>query len=288
MHEDAATRRDASEAHISSYLQGESTPWVWERLPAALMIAHPGHELRVHHWLERARPLVLVLTDGSGHSDRSRLASTTAVLERAGATPGPIYGRLSDRDLYRAILANDVDLFSDLADEIAQVLEEAGVSHVAGDAVEGFNPGHDLCRLLLNSALLRIERRRGGSPQNFELTLEAPPCEGLPENGSEAILLELDDGALQRKLASARSYPELAGEVERTLALHGQQAFRRECLQPVRYGLDIGHRFEHPPYYERYGEQQVAAGIYREVVRFRDHLAPLAASLGRHAVRAGV
>ena len=276
-----------NEAHISSYLQGESTPWVWEGLRAALVIAHPGHELRVHHWLERTRPLVLVLTDGSGHSDRSRLASTTAVLERTGATPGPIYGRLSDRALYRAILANDVDLFSDLADEIAQVLEEAGVSYVAGDAVEGFNPGHDLCRLLLNGALLRIERRAGGSPQNFELTLEAPPCERLSENGSEAILLELDDGALQRKLASARSYPELAGEVERTLALHGQEAFRRECLLPVRYGLDIAHRFEHPPYYERYGEQQVAAGIYREVVRFRDHLAPLAAGLGRHAVRAG-
>nr|MDP9120522.1 hypothetical protein [Acidobacteriota bacterium] len=27
---------------------------------AALVIGHPGHELRVHGWLERARPLVLV------------------------------------------------------------------------------------------------------------------------------------------------------------------------------------------------------------------------------------
>jgi hypothetical protein len=44
------------------------------------MIAHPGHELRVHHWIERTRPLVFVLTDGSGHTGVSRLASTTAVL----------------------------------------------------------------------------------------------------------------------------------------------------------------------------------------------------------------
>src|SRR5207302_1404403 len=31
---------------------------------SALLVAHPGHELRVHGWLERERPLVFVLTDG--------------------------------------------------------------------------------------------------------------------------------------------------------------------------------------------------------------------------------
>ena len=76
------------------------------------MIAHPGHELRVHHWLEIAAPQVFVLTDGSGHGGVSRLASTTRLLERAGATPGPIYGRFSDRDLYHALLARDWPLFA--------------------------------------------------------------------------------------------------------------------------------------------------------------------------------
>jgi hypothetical protein len=31
---------------------------------AALVVAHPGHELRVFHWLRLARPCVFVLTDG--------------------------------------------------------------------------------------------------------------------------------------------------------------------------------------------------------------------------------
>lgn len=251
---------------------------------AALIIAHPGHELRVHRWLELARPLVFVLTDGSGHTGRSRLASTTAVLERTGAKPGPVYGRLTDRSLYRAILGGDVDLFSSLADEISLALDAAGVDYVVGDAVEGFNPGHDVCRLLLNAALLRLDPR-GGRPGNFEFLLEGPPQECPPEDRSEAILLELDDDPLRRKLEAARSYPELAGEVEKAFAVHGWKPFRVECLRPVRYGLEIGDRFPHPPYYESYGEKQVAAGIYREVIRFREHLAPLAASLGRHAAR---
>ena len=35
-----------------------------------LFVAHPGHELCVHGWLEIARPKVFVLTDGSGRSGR--------------------------------------------------------------------------------------------------------------------------------------------------------------------------------------------------------------------------
>lgn len=275
----------ASEASISIAFEATSTAEVWEGLPAALMIAHPGHELRVHHWLERARPLVLVLTDGSGHADRSRLASTTAVLARTGATPGPLYGRLSDRELYRAILAGDAELFTSLADEIARILTAAGIAYVAGDAVEGFNPGHDVCRLLLNAALLRIEAESGRHLANFEFPLDGSPQDCPPEDLPEAIVLALDEEALGRKLAAAEGYPEMAGEVGKALARHGREPFRVECLRPVRYGLGIGHRFAHPPYYESYGVQQVEAGIYPEVLRFRQHLDPLAERLGPRVAR---
>ncbi len=239
---------------------------------------------RVHHWIERTRPLVLVLTDGSGHTGVSRLASTTTVLERAGATPGPIYGRLSDREVYRAILDGNVDLFAGLADELAAVLDEAEIGCVVGDAVEGFNPGHDVCRLVINAALLRLAER-GRHPANFELPLEGAPEECPPEDRADAIRLELDGEALQRKLAAAAGYPEMAHEMERALASHGRDSFGVECLRPVRYGLEIGGRHTQPPFYESYGEKQVAAGIYREVIRFRDHMAPLAEGLGRLAAR---
>ncbi|HYN22733.1 MAG TPA: hypothetical protein VE078_17365, partial [Thermoanaerobaculia bacterium] len=146
--------------------------------------------------------------------------------------------------------------------------------------VEGFNPGHDVCRLLLNTALLRLEQK-GRRLRNFEFLLEGPPQECPLEDRPEAIFLELDDGALQRKLEAARAYPELTDEVNQTFATYGWEPFRVECLRPVRYGMEIADRFQHPPYYESYGEKQVTAGIYREVIRFWEHMAPLAASLGR-------
>lgn len=248
------------------------------------MIAHPGHELRIHHWLECARPVAFVLTDGSGHTDHPRLASTSIVLERSGARRGTIYGAMSDRKLYQAILGGERDVFVRLVDKLAFALQREGVTYVVGDAAEGVNPGHDVCRLLLNAALLRIEEASGYRIRNMEYPVEGPPHECPAEDRTDAIILTLDDEAYTRKLEAARAYPEMAAEIERVLAIHNADAFRIECIRPVHYGLDVGHRFSHPCIYEWYGEKQVAAGIYSEVIRFRDHVAPLAehlASLSR-------
>jgi hypothetical protein len=110
--------------------------------------------------------------------------------------------------------------------------------------------------------------------------VEGPPGECPPQDRAEAVVLVLDDAAYARKLGAARAYPELAAELERVFAIHDAQAFRTQCIRPVRYGLDIAGRFEHPCVYERYGEGRVAAGIYRDVIRF-DHVAQIAAGLAR-------
>jgi hypothetical protein len=167
-----------------------------------------------------------------------------------------------------------------LTDEISTILDHEGVEYVVGDAVEGVNPGHDVCRLLLNAALLRIEAAHGRRLRNLEFPVEGSPHDCPPEDRDDAIILELGEDAYQRKLDAARSYVEIAVDMTRMMANHDIEAFRIECLRPVSYGLDIGHRFEHPAVYESYGEKQVAAGIYREVIRFREHLVPLAEMLG--------
>src|SRR4051794_947117 len=86
---------------------------------AALVIAHPGHELRVYGWLEAARPRVFVLTDGSGRTGHSRLKSTVNILEGVGARPGSIFGRFTDQAVYQATLGHDHALFKVFARELA-------------------------------------------------------------------------------------------------------------------------------------------------------------------------
>ena len=82
----------------------------------ALVIGHPGHELRVFHWLEVMRPAVFVFTDGSGRQGPSRLPSTTRILDQVGAATGLFYGPLTDAAAYTAILDRNVDLFCGLCE----------------------------------------------------------------------------------------------------------------------------------------------------------------------------
>ncbi|HKH43617.1 MAG TPA: hypothetical protein VKM72_03040 [Thermoanaerobaculia bacterium] len=246
---------------------------------AALVVAHPGHELRVFGWLERERPEVFVLTDGSGNGGLSRVPSTEEVLRRVGARPGSVFGRFSDRDLYEVILEGRIEVLTRLAGELADALIERGVETVAADAIEGFNPSHDVCRLLTDTAVSLARRRTGRAIASYEFLLEGRP-DACHRNGSSGSLcLELEDGALERKLAAARSYPEMAYEVDRAFERHGAGAFRVECLRPADPEADVEALVEQPPFYETYGERQVAAGRYPRVLRFREHFLPLARAL---------
>jgi len=243
------------------------------------VVAHPGHELRVHGWLERERPEVFVLTDGSGSTGQSRVPSTAEILRRAGARPGSVFGRFSDRELYEVILEGRIEVLTGLARELADALIERSVETVAADAIEGFNPAHDVCRLVTDAAVALARRRTGRAIASYDFLLESLP-DTFPVNGSSGVVrLELEDDALERKLAAARSYPEMAYEVERAFARHGAGAFRIECLRPADSEADVEALIEEPPYYESYGERQVAAGRYSRVLRFREHFLPLALAL---------
>ena len=273
----------------------------WLNGRAALVVAHPGHELRVYGWLETARPRVFVLTDGSGRSCQSRLKSTDQVLSSTGAAPGDIYAPLTDVDVYTAILDHDFKLFTGIADELAAALVRERVTCVAGDAAEGYNPAHDACRLLVNAAVKMARRGLGKWIENFDFTLVARP--DVPQSPcAPGIRLDLTGETFARKLLAARNYPELAAEVEAAFAgagsvglrLHpdlaaqsgfdtgggNHEVFRVECLRAVHR---FDHAFDETPFYERYGERQVAAGHYARVLRYREHMLPLAAALQAHA-----
>lgn len=275
---------------------------------AALIVAHPGHELRVHGWLEETLPLVCVLTEGSGRTGRSRLDSTTTVLESTGAIPGPVYGEMSDIELYTAVLEYDHSPFTRLVDQIASTLLREQVDCVVGDAEEGYNPAHDICRLLINAAVRQVNRARRRQIANYDFTLVAPPGHCPEALRADSIRVDLDEAAFGRKLSAARNYPELQAEVEAALGGTGSVGLREHPDLARRAGSDLGapgaanfrvewlrpvDAFGEParplvgktPFYEVYGERQVAAGHYTRVLRYSEHMLPLAAALNCHVER---
>jgi hypothetical protein len=250
----------------------------------ALIVAHPGHELRVHRWVELVKPQVHVLTDGSGRTARSRLASTTRVLAQAGARPGAIYGWCSDVELYAAVLDGDTAFLLRLVHTLVDALNELGAECVVGDAMEGFNPGHDVCRFLINAAVAVIRQRTQRELGNFDFLLDGSPHDCPADLQDRSVRVELEEEDLRRKLAAAEGYPELRAEAEAALARFGSQPFRTEWLRPVadwRQGLD---RMElEPPYYESVGESRVGSGHYQAVIRYRENVRPIVNALWRDA-----
>ena len=246
---------------------------------AALVIGHPGHELRVFHWLERARPVVFVLTDGSGRSGHTRLPSTTRILDQTGASKGSFYGRLTDGQAYQAILNRDCDLFIELARELARFLVDETIGYVAGDAAEGYNPTHDVCRLVIGAAVKMANRCGVNEVANFDFSLTWPADRNV---GNHDLRIELDDEAFARKMAAAHSYSGLESEVREAIDRNPERAFRVECLRPVG-NEEMGLGQNDKPYYEEFGEKRVAAAKYSEVIRYREHVLPLAKALRQSA-----
>lgn len=240
---------------------------------AVLLVAHPGHEVLVYGWMARVRPTVHVLTDGSGHTTSGRIGLTGDFLRSVGAAPGAIFGRLSDRDAYSAILSADAALLLSLAAELAGDLIARRATAVVADAAEGYNPVHDLCRTIAGAAC-DIARRAGVDVRHYEY----PVVDGAGSFDASAAPVEwhdLDDDTLAAKIAAARRFSQQISDVDDLLASDGEEAFRREPFRLVADWtappFDAGVR----PRYERFGEERVAAGHYHRVIRYREHMAPL-------------
>jgi hypothetical protein len=249
---------------------------------AVMVVGHPGHELRVYGWLTQTRPVVHVLTDGSGSDGQSRIASTSSLLEHAGARRGGIYGRMTDREVYASILAGDHGRFLALAEDLAASLVRENADLVAGDAVEGFNPSHDVCRYIINAGARIASQMSGRAIPCYAFPLESAPNACPDGLRGRALRLDLDDETLERKLQAAHAYAELKSEVERTLGQYGKEPFRTEYLWPVDLEDPYGWDPARIPFYESYGAERVASGAYTHVVKFREHVQPLADALFSH------
>jgi hypothetical protein len=189
--------------------------------------------------------------------------------------------------LYSAVLEGDFDLFAGLAEGLAKALVRNRIEYVVGDAAEGTIMAHDVCRLVVNSAVEIANRSMDLRVANFDFSVMSRPDEFPEALRGSSICLHLDDEAFARKWEAARNYAEVADEAKATLEQFGIEAFRVEWFRPVAGRAECPGLTEEPPAYERYGEGQVSAGHYEQVIRYRQHVLPLAEALWRFTGRTG-
>lgn len=217
--------------------------------------------------VERVRPSVVVLTDGSGSTSDSRLEYSRALLAQAGARPAATFGPLTDRAAYAALMAADAGPFLACVDQLTDTFLAEGVRAVLVDAAEGYNPVHDICHWIGRAATVRA-RRLGVPIELFELALASHP-----DTAGDGLRLLLDDQAFARKLDATSRYVALRAEADAAFSRYGQDAFRVEFLRRV---LDApAPPPSWIPHYEEVGEARVREGRYASVLRYRSHVSPV-------------
>jgi hypothetical protein len=239
----------------------------------ALVVGHPGHELRAFHFCERARPTFAVITDGSGSHGIPRIAETRQLAEELRVSSSPVFGALTDKDAYALLQSGDLAPLMQIVDTLGRAFAADGITAVLADAAEGYNPVHDLCRALAESAVSQC----GRAIELFEFDLAGPP-----NSAGDGIHLALDDAAFDRKLAAVRRYGSLAAEAAAAFEQHGLESFRTEFLRraaPMSLAAS-----DHIPYYERVGAERVREGRYSTVLRYGTHVRPVIEGILRGSV----
>lgn len=206
-----------------------------------------------------------------------------------GCEIGEIFGPISDAGIYRAILEGNDSFFVGLVDRIADSFSTHDIDMVAGDAAEGFNPTHDLCRAVINAAVLKAQRQSGKSIHNLEFTLTEWE-RNAPEQHHDHLCwhFTLSDSLLQAKISAAEGYVELKDEVHEALAHRGQEYFRVECLRAASSHELLPQAVCTKPLYETWGEQRVENGEYQNVIRLKEHVLPIMTAVLYHALNSNV
>lgn len=244
----------------------DATPKLGEGRRSALVVAHPGHELLVHRWLEQAKPLVFVLTAGLTRSGTAAVATTAKIVERAGARVSSLFGRFTDQGLHQALLMHERERFNALVQELADAFLEESIDIVVGDAAEGCDPAHDLCRIVLDAAW-GIAAKLRPDLGNFEF-----PLFGSAAGQSQALIQRIEGAAWARKLASCQSYEAPVDEVQVHLDRDGDEALRDECVRPAKPWAIQRRRdvlYTHPV------DRRIPA------IQFSEHVLPVAGSVER-------
>jgi hypothetical protein len=115
-----------------------------------VVFSHPNHELAVFGLMQRLRPDIIYITDGGG---RARENESREGLERIGLLDRALFLGHSEDSLYAALLDRDLTVLREIIGQVRTEIRRTRPEQLLCDAVELYNPLHDLARPIVRAAL---------------------------------------------------------------------------------------------------------------------------------------
>ncbi len=115
-----------------------------------VVFSHPNHEIAIMSLIKRLKPRLLYWTDGGG---KERIAQTTAGLKEIDIQTGIRWHDMLEETAYAALLSGETSPFEEVVSSIREVVAESKITEIFCDAVEFYNPVHDMTLPLVLAAV---------------------------------------------------------------------------------------------------------------------------------------
>jgi hypothetical protein len=244
-----------------------------------MIFSHPNHEIAVLGTIFRLRPHIIYLTDGGGEA---RVDQTRQALH--DYQPASVhYLNYSEHSLYEALVEHDSEFYRALSVEVASILEDLDCDAVYCDAVEFYNPVHDIALPVVRAALTDDHLHVFEVPLIYQKTgpVEAFELQRVPESlSSQSISLTLSEEELNRKTTTIESgvysmlFEQLGSTILAALPSHGgcESFLKGRSALPVPAPEQVLR-------YEVRGRQLKDARVVRDVITYTGHYVPIFESL---------
>src|SRR5262249_12617592 len=158
--------------------------------------------------------VVHVLTCGSRHgASCARIQATRRIVEDLGGSVGQLFGEILDRDLYRLVIDGNVGPVHAWADALRDAWLAAPPALVVTDAWQLYSVAHDLVHLTTRVAAAEAGMRLGRPLPCLGYAVVPPAIANQVPLGPVKLELRLSQADLDRKMALAHAYPEIAREL---------------------------------------------------------------------------
>ena len=242
------------------------------------VFSHPNHELASFGLLQKMRPTLVFLTDGGGEK---RINETRKGLEYLGLEDRAIFLPYTEQSFYDALLKVNAGFFYGVSSELRTVIHSDKPEQILCDAVEYYNPVHDISLPLVSSAadeawekvfeVPLIYQKSGFPPESFGVQCAPEGQEGVTE-------IPLSPKESDSKRHALQNIYTILRDTMGALLLSSPKALERETIfkatSPLRWP-EHGRALR----YERRARELMAKGEISEQITHDYHYISIVSNL---------
>lgn len=197
-----------------------------------VVFSHPNHELASFGLLQRIKPSLIFLTDGGG---KHRVDETRKGLQSIGLLENAFFLNHTEESFYEALLRMDYGFFFKVASEVRDTLKVLKPEQFLCDAVEFYNPVHDMTLAILSTA------DDGSWDRIFEIPLiyqktgpkEEYGVQTVPDSQTDKLEFELTKEESESKRNALQNTYTILRDTLGAILLASPTALKKETIFPA-------------------------------------------------------